>query len=193
MLAKSNPDGRGGGMDQTGHPVIRTLYDHLEEVTTLEFHPKEPILASGSNDFTIKLFDYSKASAKKAFKTITDAAPITCMSFHPTGDYLISGTTTPVIRLYDVNTTQVTTMRMYPGTLRIRKLWNFEFMLWTYFFQCFVSSVAHHQHTAEVTTLKWSGDGKQFCSGSLDGSIKVGRDSRQCSSSFIVYRRCGTG
>ena len=43
------------------------------------------------------------------------------------------------------------------------------------FFQCFVSSVAHHQHTAEVTTLKWSGDGKQFCSGSLDGSIKVGR------------------
>ena len=107
MLAKSNPDGRGGGMDQTGHPVIRTLYDHLEEVTTLEFHPKEPILASGSNDFTIKLFDYSKASAKKAFKTITDAAPITCMSFHPTGDYLISGTTTPVIRLYDVNTTQV--------------------------------------------------------------------------------------
>ena len=129
MLAKSNPDGRGGGMDQTGHPVIRTLYDHLEEVTTLEFHPKEPILASGSNDFTIKLFDYSKASAKKAFKTITDAAPITCMSFHPTGDYLISGTTTPVIRLYDVNTTQVEMMRMYantkyPRTLRIGKLWN---------------------------------------------------------------------
>ena len=29
MLAKSNPEGR-GGMDQTGHPVIRTLYDHLE-------------------------------------------------------------------------------------------------------------------------------------------------------------------
>ena len=38
-----------------------------------------------------------------------------------------------------------------------------------------MSSVAHHQHTAEVTTLKWSGDGKQFCSGSLDGSIKVRR------------------
>ena len=60
----------------------------------LEFHPKEPILASGSLDFTVKLFDYSKASAKKAFKTITDAAPITCMSFHPTGDYL--GKTSPV-------------------------------------------------------------------------------------------------
>jgi len=158
MLAKSNPEGgRGGGMDQGGHPVIRTLYDHLEEVTTLEFHPKESILASGSNDFTIKLFDYSKASAKKAFKTITDAAPITCMSFHPTGDYLISGTTTPVIRLYDINTTQ-----------------------------CFVSSVAHHQHTQEITTLRWSNDGKQFCSGSVDGSIKVWDGvSNRCIGTFI--------
>jgi len=157
MLAKSNPDGRGGGMDQTGHPVIRTLYDHLEEVTVLEFHPKEPILASGSNDFTIKFFDYSKASAKKAFKTITDAAPITCMSFHPTGDYLISGTTTPVIRLYDVNTTQ-----------------------------CFVSSVAHHQHTSDITSLNWSNDGKQFCSGSADGSIKIWDGvSNRCIGTFI--------
>ena len=32
MLAKSNPEvgGSRGGVDQTGHPVIRTLYDHLE-------------------------------------------------------------------------------------------------------------------------------------------------------------------
>ena len=157
MLAKSNPESRGGGMDQTGHPVIRTLYDHLEEVTTLEFHPKEPILASGSNDFTIKLFDYSKASAKKAFKTITDAAPITSMSFHPTGDYLVSGTSTPVIRLYDVATTQ-----------------------------CFVSSVAHHQHSAEVTSLKWSNDGKHFVSGSMDGSIKIWDGvSNRCIGTFI--------
>lgn len=73
MLAKSAPDAeeRSGGQDQQGHPVIRTLYDHLEEVTSLEFHPKELILASGSNDFTIKLFDFSKTSVRKAYKTIT--------------------------------------------------------------------------------------------------------------------------
>lgn len=72
MLAKSAPDemdpSRG---EQQGHPVIRTLYDHMEEVTCLEFHPKEPILVSGSKDNTIKMFDISKASVKKAFKTIT--------------------------------------------------------------------------------------------------------------------------
>lgn len=70
MLAKSSPDAE-QGTDQQGHPVIRTLYDHVEEVTCLEFHPKEPILASGSRDLTVKLFDFSKAAAKKAFKTLT--------------------------------------------------------------------------------------------------------------------------
>lgn len=73
MLAKSAPDMdmescRG---DQVGHPVIRTLYDHTEEVTYLEFHPKEQILASASKDCTVKLFDISKASVKKAHKVLS--------------------------------------------------------------------------------------------------------------------------
>lgn len=71
MLAKSCPDGLEPATDSQGHPVIRTLYDHLEEVTCLEFHPREPILVSGSRDCTLKMFDYGKASVKKAFKTIT--------------------------------------------------------------------------------------------------------------------------
>lgn len=71
MLAKSAPEEVDPGRETQGHPVIRTLYDHMEEVTCLEFHPKEPILVSGSKDNTIKLFDISKASVKKAFKTIT--------------------------------------------------------------------------------------------------------------------------
>ncbi len=54
-------------------------------MTCLEFHPKEPVLASGSRDFTVKLFDYSKASAKKAARTINDADQITSISFHPSG------------------------------------------------------------------------------------------------------------
>jgi len=156
MLAKSNPEGH-SHLDQQGHPVIRTLYDHLEEVTCLEFHPKEAILASGSNDFTVKLFDYSKASAKKAFKTITDAQPIQCMSFHPTGDYLVVGTLASVIRMYDTNTSQ-----------------------------CFVCAVPSHQHTGSVTSLRWSSDGKHFVSASIDGSIKVWDGvSNRCISTFL--------
>ncbi|KAF2347535.1 WD40 repeat, partial [Trinorchestia longiramus] len=72
MLAKSDPDAVDMHPDAVmGHPVIRTLYDHLDEITCLEFHPKEQILISGSKDTNIKLFDFSKTSAKKAFKTYT--------------------------------------------------------------------------------------------------------------------------
>ena len=51
----------------------------------MEFHPTQPILASGSRDCTVKLFDYSKVSAKKASRTICDAAHIETISFHPNG------------------------------------------------------------------------------------------------------------
>ncbi|XP_063231915.1 cleavage stimulation factor subunit 1 [Bacillus rossius redtenbacheri] len=157
MLAKSAPDGGEPVGDTQGHPVIRTLYDHLEEVTCLEFHPREPILVSGSRDFSIKLFDYSKTSVKKAFRTITDADQIRCMSFHPTGDYLVVGTNHPVVRLYDVNTAQ-----------------------------CYVCSVPSHQHTGGVTSLKYSVDGKLCASSSVDGSIKVWDGvSNRCVNTFL--------
>lgn len=73
MLAKSAPEDMDPSRvgDQQGHPVIRTLYDHTEEVAYLEFHPKEQILASASRDCTVKLFDISKASVKKAHKVFT--------------------------------------------------------------------------------------------------------------------------
>ena len=51
MLAKSGKDQptRQQQSDQDpGHPVIRTLYDHFEEVTCLKFHPKQNVLASGT-------------------------------------------------------------------------------------------------------------------------------------------------
>nr|KAF6471023.1 hypothetical protein HJG59_003439 [Molossus molossus] len=64
------------------HPVIRTPYDHVDEVTCLAFHPTEQILASGSRDYTLKLFDYSKPSAKRAFKYIQEAEMLRSISFH---------------------------------------------------------------------------------------------------------------
>jgi len=60
MLAKSAPEDIEPGREQQGHPVIRTLYDHTDEVSYLEFHPKEHILASASRDGTVKLFDIAK-------------------------------------------------------------------------------------------------------------------------------------
>ena len=94
MVAKSSlpVDMSGSQTDSAAavdHPVIRTLYDHLEEVTCLAFHPREQLLISGSKDYTVKVFDWSKSSAKKAIKTIQEVEWVRCLGLHPTGDWLV--------------------------------------------------------------------------------------------------------
>jgi len=127
-----------------GHPVIRTLYDHTEEVTCLEFHPKEQILVSGSRDFTVRLFDYSRTSVKKAYRVINESDQIQAISIHPSGDFLLVGTLQPVLRIYDINTSQ-----------------------------CFVGSIPTGNHEGEITALAWSSDGRLYVSASVDGKIKI--------------------
>uniref|UniRef100_A0A4W6D3N2 Cleavage stimulation factor subunit 1 n=1 Tax=Lates calcarifer TaxID=8187 RepID=A0A4W6D3N2_LATCA len=126
------------------HPVIRTLYDHVDEVTCLAFHPTEQILASGSRDYTLKLFDYSKPSAKRAFKYIQEAEMLRSISFHPSGDFLLVGTQHPTLRLYDVNT-----------------------------FQCFVSCNPLDQHTDTISGVNYNPTANSYVTCSKDGSIKL--------------------
>ena len=64
----------------------------MQAVTTLDFHPTVSVLASGSKDCTVKLFDYSKPSAKRAYNIIQEVAPVHCLHFHPSGDFMIVGT-----------------------------------------------------------------------------------------------------
>lgn len=146
-VAKSAPEDlihEPGREQQQGHPVIRTLYDHTEEVAYLEFHPKEQILASGSRDATVKLFDISKASVKKAHKTFNDYSPVRCLAFHPTGDYLAVGTDHHLLRVYDIHTGQ-----------------------------CFVSAIPSQHHKSAISCVKYAATGKFYATGGVDGAIKV--------------------
>lgn len=126
------------------HPVIRTLYDHSEEVTYLKFHPNAPVLASGSQDMTIKFYDYMRASAKRAHKTIQEASPIRCFTFHPGGNYMLVGCQQPTLRLYDLNT-----------------------------LQSFVSSNPLDQHSEGITMVDYNKTASFYVTGSKDGDIRV--------------------
>lgn len=161
MIAKSNPQDPGHDqqlMERStdSHPVIRTLYDHIEEVSCLAFHPREPFLASGSHDMTIKLFDYSKPSVKRAFKSVQEAAVVRALAFHPIGDYMIVGTQHPTIRLYHLPT-----------------------------FQSFVSPNTNDQHKGAITSLAYAKSSALYASSSKDGDIRVWDTvSSRCVSTF---------
>ncbi|KAE8676932.1 Cleavage stimulation factor subunit 50 [Hibiscus syriacus] len=96
------PDSKDGPV----RPVIRTFYDHVQPINDLDFHPQSTVLISGAKDNTIKFFDFSKATAKRAFRVIQDTHNVRSVSFHPSGDFLIAGTDHPIPHLYDVNTFQ---------------------------------------------------------------------------------------
>lgn len=129
---------------QTAHPVIRTLYDHTDEVTFLEFNPAAPILASGSLDMTIKFYDYAKANAKRALKTIQEASPVRCFTFHPSGGFMLVGCQQPTLRLYDTST-----------------------------IQAFVSCNPLDQHVEPITMIDYNKTGSSYASSSKDGDIKI--------------------
>ena len=126
------------------HPVIRTLYDHSEEVTYLQFHPSAPVLASGSQDMSIKFYDYNRASTKRAHKTLQEASPIRCFCFHPNGNYMLVGCQQPTLRLYDVNT-----------------------------LQSFVSSNPLDQHVEPITMIDYNKTASFYATGCKNGDIKI--------------------
>ena len=74
-------------------PVLKTVYDHTGPVNEVAFHPNGRVLASCSDDCSIKLFDIVRREAKKSFRYFQDSSPIRSISFHPSGDFLLAGIT----------------------------------------------------------------------------------------------------
>ena len=143
--------------DPSSHPVIRTLYDHTDEVTALAFHPKEQLLLSGSRDKTIKLFDFSKPNVKRSKEHVQECSEVNALTFHPTGDYFLCGTNHHIIRLYHLQT-----------------------------FQSFVGSFPTDYHRGPITCINYSTDGKLYATASLDGDIRIWDSvSNRCVQHFV--------
>ncbi|EER10201.1 hypothetical protein Pmar_PMAR018202 [Perkinsus marinus ATCC 50983] len=114
---------RAGERDDGLRPVVRTYYDHVGTVTSVSFHPRQPILFSGSYDKTLKVYDLTKPNQnKRAQHNVVDVRfgrsivgkirflpqvyPINKVQVHPCGDFVYVGTLHRVIRLYDTRTLQ---------------------------------------------------------------------------------------
>ncbi|MBA0604514.1 hypothetical protein Godav_017169 [Gossypium davidsonii] len=135
------PDSKEGPV----RPVIRTFYDHVQPINDLDFHPQSTVLISGAKDNTIKFFDFSKATAKRAFRVIQDTHNVRSVSFHPSGDFLLAGTDHPIAHLYDVNT-----------------------------FQCYLSAnTPEIGVNGAINQVRYSSTGGMYVTASKDGAIRL--------------------
>ncbi|OMJ30291.1 Cleavage stimulation factor subunit 1 [Smittium culicis] len=126
-------------------PVIRALYDHRDVVNQVTFHSNGLVLASCSDDQSIKLFDLSLAQGKRSFRFIQDNSPIKSISFHPSGEYLASGTASGKVVLYDIKSLSGVTPNFGPSDR--------------------ISGI--------INSVKFSKDGKLLGVGSSNGDLKI--------------------
>ena len=85
----------------------KTLSDHSNSVNSVSWHPTQPLLASGSEDTTVKIYDARDWKVVKTLSVPSDYiyASVYSVSWHPTQPLLASGSST--VKIYDTRDWEV--------------------------------------------------------------------------------------
>jgi WD40 repeat protein len=154
------------------------LQDHNYSVNTVAFSPDGQIIASGSDDATIKIWQRDGS----ILKTIhNNQQKVDEVSFHPDGKIIASANNDGSIKLWNLEGNLIKTIAAHTGKVKTVtfspdgqliasagddktiKLWNLDGNL----LQTFSG------HTAEVNSVKFSPDGQTIASGSWDYLVKL--------------------
>ena len=90
LLAQVSEDGNSIRLwDTANETTVKELTGHTAEINTLVFSPDSKILASGSDDSTIRLWDLQNGEVK-IIKAHEEVAGVGAIAFHPSGRWLAS-------------------------------------------------------------------------------------------------------
>jgi len=164
--------------NQVNSHTLGVLTGHTDAVTSVAFSPDGKLLASGSQDDTVILWDVSSG---QEVRTLKDTHAVSSVAFSPDGKLLASGSRDDTVMLWDVasgqevrtltgHTDTVTSVAFSPdGKLLASGSQDDTVMLWDVASGQEVRTLTGH--TDHVTSVAFSPDGKLLASGSQDDTV----------------------
>ncbi|KDN33603.1 hypothetical protein RSAG8_13308, partial [Rhizoctonia solani AG-8 WAC10335] len=185
-IATGYPDGSLGiwGV-RTGAPIHKPLTGHSTSVTCVAFSPTGNLLASGSYDTTIQVWDLSSLGTSRVLTG--HSSSVHSVAFSPSASLIASGSSDKTIRLWDTKTMQpmgqpyeghlgrVSCLAFSPdGSRLVSGSWDKTIRVWTVGAQGLSRDpLLITGHSDSVTCVACSPEGLRVASGSMDKTMRM--------------------
>ena len=168
------------GANEANRPELVLQTGHAMRVDGLAFSPDGKLVASGSKDNTVRLWDTERALELR--KLAGHAAWVKAVAFSPDGRWLASGSVDGVVKLWEVATGRelktisgggsINALAFSPDA-RLLAAGNAENSVLVWNAQTGQAERTLTGHAGAVSTLAFSPDGRQLATGARDNSIKL--------------------